>query len=149
MGNDNQGVATIELVFTIFIMIFLMIAILNLFETRFDSINNMGEDLSGRTFLENLSTLINGVNSNGNGYSTTLTLPENLNNNSYSILLKKTEIMLEFKGKRGKSVIYPITLINRDNEKLDEIKLFSGNKYLIKKSLNNDNLSSIHIYQIS
>lgn len=145
---DSNGIATLDLIFTIFLMMIITITSLNLIEERLNMEKNIDEHVQGRLLIEKVANIINQVNINGNGYSTKINLPQNIQNNSYSILVKSDEIILEFNNKKGKSTILPLKLEDSNNLMINEIKIYGGNSYLFKKSLNDNNISSIKIYKI-
>ena len=81
-------------------------------------------------------------------------MPKSINGNYYSILINNREVIIEFNNKKGKSDINPIKLVDNNNKTIDNVQLYSGRTYLIKKMLINNNTthtinqSSIQIKQI-
>ncbi len=152
---DEKGQANIEFLFCIIISIMILISIIPYLNQNIDSNINTINNLEGRILLNQLANDINQVNSNMYGFSKYIQLPDKIENNSYLITIKTTEIILEYKNKKGKTNINPINIINSNNESLIEIKLYNGCKYKISKELINNsqkniiNQSSILINQIS
>ena len=152
---DEKGQANIEFLFCIIISIMILISIIPYLNQNIDSNINTINNLEGRILLNQLANDINQVNSNMYGFSKYIQLPDKIENNSYLITIKTTEIILEYKNKKGKTNINPINIINSNNESLIEIKLYNGGKYKISKELINNsqkniiNQSSILINQIS
>lgn len=50
--------------------------------------------------------------------------------------IRSNEIIIDCDNKKGKSIIFPINLIDKDNHHLDQINLYNGEKYLIEKKDN-------------
>ena len=104
--------------------------------------------------LDHIANSINEVNSKESGFNKKIKLPELINDNYYSVIVKNNEIIVEFNNKKGKSQINPINLVDANNKTIDSVQLFKGRTYLIEKSLINDNKthiinqSSIEIRQI-
>lgn len=145
---DSKGIATVDFLFTLFLTLIITISILNLIETNLSSVNSIEEDTNARMILEKISNSINQVNSNLPGNIQEINLPNNISTNSYIITIRSDSIILEFNNKKGRSVIFPITLVNFNMERINEVKLYSGENYKIKKFLDENNISVIQIYRI-
>ena len=69
--------------------------------------------------------------------------------------LDDNEVITEFNNKKGKSNINPIKMVDPNNRTVDNVQLYGGRTYLIKKTVINDNKthtinqSSILIMQVS
>ena len=140
---DEKGQLNIEFLFCIIISIMILISIMPYLNQNIDSNLNTINNLEGRLLLNQISNDINQVNSNMYGFSKYIQLPDKIENNSYLLTIKTTEIILEYKNKKGKTNINPINLINTKNESLFEIKLYNGAKYKISKELVNNNPKNI------
>jgi hypothetical protein len=149
ISSDSKGIATVEFIFIVFLMIFLSLSTLNLFETRFQSLTNMEEDIEGRIILEKISNIFNEISSLGPGYQSELKLPNYIADHGYTITIKSDDLVLEFNNKKGKSIIFPINIVNSNNEEVNQIKMVSGNDYIIKNSLDDNNNSVINIYNVN
>ncbi len=141
---DSKGLVNLEYLFSIIIIITLLISFMPLVENSLDVNKNIEENSNARILLDDVSDSINQVNSNSYGFIKKIDLPEKLNNKSYLIIVKSDEIQLEFDSKKGKSNINPIKMINRENQSLEEIKLYNGNSYLLKKLLIEDNKTKLY-----
>lgn len=141
---DEKGQLNIEFLFCITISIMILISIIPYLNQNIDSNLNTINNLEGRLLLNQISNDINQVNSNMYGFSKYIQLPDKIENNSYLLTIKTTEIILEYKNKKGKTNINPINLINTNNESLVEIKLYNGVKYKISKELSNNNQKNIN-----
>lgn len=108
-------------------------------EENLNSNLEIDEDSEGRFLLNHIANSINEVNSKEYGFNRKIELPESINGNYYSINVKNNEVVLEFNKKKGKSNINPINLVNANNETIDNLQLYNGRTYLIKKILINDN----------
>jgi hypothetical protein len=144
---DSRGIATIEILFLIFIIIFLSISILGLFQSEIDSINNYDQDITARLLLENVSAHFNQVNQGYPSFATNLSLPPTINGNNYFITIDNSNLILEFNNKKGRETIFPINLVNSNGNQITNKKLFGGNSYLIKK-LYIENVTCIMIIDI-
>ncbi|WP_407462161.1 hypothetical protein, partial [Methanobrevibacter sp.] len=140
--------------FSTLIMILLLIINFPMLEQNLSSNIEIEENSEGRFLLDHVASSINEVNSKGYGFNKKISLPESINENHYSIIVKKNEIIVEFNNKKGKSQINPINLVDTNNKTMDSVQLFKGRTYLIEKRLINDNKthiinqSSIEIRQI-
>lgn len=141
---DEKGQLNIEFLFCIIISIMILISIMPYLNQNIDSNLNTINNLEGRLLLNQISNDINQVNSNMYGFSKYIQLPDKIENNNYLLTIKTTEIILEYKNKKGKTNINPINLINTNNESLVEIKLYNGVKYKISKELSNNNQKNIN-----
>ncbi|MDR2967100.1 MAG: hypothetical protein LBU74_04060 [Methanobacteriaceae archaeon] len=145
---DSKGIATVDFLFTLILTLIIAISTLNLIGTNLNTEKSIEEDINGRIILEKLANSINQVNSNFPGNIQEIHLSNNISNNSYIITVKSGYITLEFNNKEGKSAIFPINLVDFNMEHVTEIKLYSGENYKIKKSLDKNNISVIQIYRV-
>ncbi len=91
---DSKGIATIDFLFTIFLMLIISIGVLNLIEDKLNTTKNIEEDIQGRLILNKVSDSINQLNSNGKGYSKKIDLPQSIANHNYIIIIESNEIIL-------------------------------------------------------
>ena len=151
---DSKGIINLELLFCTLIIILLLIITFPILEQNLNSNMEIEEEIEGRFLLNHIADSINEVNSKESGFNKKIKLPESINENHYSILVRNNEIILEFNNKKGKSNIDPIKLVDANNKTIDSVQLYNGRSYLIKKTLINDNKthtinqSSIEIKQI-
>ena len=145
---DSRGIATIDFLFTIFLTLIIAISTLSLIETNLNTEKSIEEDVSGRMILEKVANSINQVNSNLPGNIQEIHLPNNISGYSYVITVRSNHITLEFNNKKGRTVIFPINLVDFNMEYINEIKLYSGENYKIKKCLDEKNLNVIQIYEV-
>lgn len=136
---DSKGIINIELLFCTLIIILLLIIIFPMINQNINSNLEIDEDSQGRFLLGHISNSINEVNSKENGFNKQIQMPESINGNYYSILVKSNELIIEFNGKKGKSNINPIKIVDANNKTIENVQLFNGRSYLIKKTLINDN----------
>lgn len=152
---DSKGIINIELLFCTVIIIFLIIAYLPMIEKNLNSNMEINENSESRNLLNLIANSINEVNSKENGFNKKIILPESINGDHYSIIVNNNEVLIEFNNKKGKSVINPINIIDKNNQSLNGIQLYKGRSYLIKKTLANNNQthtvnqSSIMILQVA
>ena len=144
---DSKGIATVDFLFTLFLTLIITISILNLIGTNLNTEKSIEDDTSARMILEKVSNAINHVNSNLPGNAQKIHLPKNISSYSYVITVKSRYIVLEFNNKKGSSAIFPINLVDFNMKHINEIKLYSGEEYNIKKTLNENNLTVVQIYR--
>ncbi len=151
---DSKGIINLELLFSTLIIILLLIINFPMIEENLNSNIEIEENNECRLLLNHIANSINEVNSRGYGFNKKIRLPESINENHYSIIVKNNEITVEFNNKKGKSQINPINLVDANNKTMDSVQLFKGRTYLIEKRSINDNKthiinqSSIEIRQI-
>lgn len=152
---DSKGLINIELLFCTLIIIILLIINLPMIEHDLNSNIEMEENSKSRILLNHIANSINEVNSNEYGFNKKITLPQSIDGNYYSILIRNNEVIIEFNNKKGRSLINPIKLVDNKNNTINNVQLFNGRSYLIKKTLINNNQSntinqsSILIIQVS
>ena len=140
---DSKGLINIELLFCIAIIIMIMIINFPFLLDALNTSNEIDENANGRLLLNSLSNSINQVNSNKIGFSKKVNLPRSLDGHYYTVLLHNNEIILEFNNKKAKSNIQSINIVDSNNKTLDNVQLFNGRTYIIKKTLISNNESHI------
>ncbi len=140
---DSKGLINIELLFCTIIIIMILIINIPFLEHSLDSSKELNENSNGRILLESLSNSINQVNSNKIGYSKKIKLPQTINGHYYTVLIHNNEVILEFNNKKARSNIQQINIVDSENQSLDNVQLFNGRTYIIKKTLANNNQSNI------
>ena len=73
---DKKGVISLEAIFSIFIILLIVASILFYAQSNFESDKNIESSFSHRLILDNLANCINQVNSNGEGFSKKVLLPQ-------------------------------------------------------------------------
>lgn len=121
---DNKGFISIEYLFSIFIILIIAIPLLFLSQSAIESTLNMHDSLSHRLILDDVANTISQVNSNGEGYSKSITLPADVG--YYEITVEKNKLTIEYGNKKGESMLL---LSNIDSK----YKLHSGHSYIISK----------------
>lgn len=129
---NNKGFISIQYLFSIFLLILIAIFILSLSFNSISSQQNIENHLSSRILLDAVSDNINQVSSNGEGYSKEIKLPAKISGNQYKIKVAKNSIVFYGGGKMAKNKIQPVILV-KDSMKVNEIELYSGNNYVIRK----------------
>lgn len=151
---DSKGIINLELLFCTLIIILFLIINFPMIEENLNSNIEIEENNECRLLLNHIANSINEVNSRGYGFNRKIRLPESINENHYSIIVKNNEIIIEFNNKKGRFQINPINLVDANNKTMNSVQLFKGRNYLIEKRLINDNKthiinqSSIEIRQI-
>lgn len=121
---DEKGFISLEAIFFMFVMLIIATSILFYVQSNLESTQNIESNFNHRLILDNLANCINEVNSNGNGFSKKIVLPQK--EYFYKITVEKKKLTIEYLNKRGETIIFPIE-INRNYE------LYSGHSYLIEK----------------
>jgi len=121
---DNQGFISIEYLFTIFVILIIAILLLFFLQSAIESSLNMQDSLSHRLILDDVANTISQVNSNGEGYSKSITLSSNVG--YYEITVEKDKLTIEYDAKKGETLLF---LSNIDSK----YKLHSGHSYVISK----------------
>ncbi|MEE0936026.1 MAG: hypothetical protein U0L42_10165 [Methanobrevibacter sp.] len=121
---DNQGFISIEYLFSIFVILIIAISLLFFSQSAIESSLNMQDSLSHRLILDDVANTISQVNSNGEGYSKSVTLPPNVG--YYEITVEKDKLTIEYDDKKGETLLL---LTNIDSK----YKMHSGHSYTISK----------------
>ena len=122
---NEKGFISTEAIFSIFIILIIATSILFYAQSNLESGKNIESSFNHRLILDNLANCINQVNSNGDGFSKNVFLPQK--EYSYKITVEKNKLTIEYSNKKGEVAILPID-IGRNYE------LYSGHSYLIEKN---------------
>ena len=121
---DNKGFISIEYLFSIFVILIIAIPLLFLSQSAIESSFNMQDSVSHRLILDDVANSISQVNSNGGGFSKSITLPSNVG--YYEITVEKDKLTIEYGDRKGETFLL---LSNIDSK----YKLHSGHSYTISK----------------
>ncbi|WP_225370776.1 hypothetical protein [Methanobrevibacter arboriphilus] len=102
--------------------------------------------MGGRILIDNIANTINQVNSNNLGHMKEINIPDNISGKDFRITINYDEVVLELENKKADSALIPIRIVNVNLDPIEEVKIYPGNSYKIKKSLDNNNLTVIQIY---
>lgn len=144
---DSKGIVTVDFIFTIFLSLIIVGIGLNLVGNNLEDQAILEEEFNGRILIDDIANSINEVNSNNLGHFQKIFIPGNMFKKQFSITIKQNEVLIEFGSKKGESSIFPTRLANINKDIVDEIKMYSGESYIIQKSLDNNNLTVIQIYK--
>jgi len=145
---DSKGIATVDLIFTIFLTLTIASIGLNLIGNNLENQRIMEEEINVRMVVDDIANSINQVNSNSLGHIQEINVPNSISNRSFSITVKQNEVVIVFGNRKGKSTIFPTRLANTNGDIVNEIKLYPGESVKIQKSWGNDNLPVIKIYRV-
>ena len=120
---NEKGFISIEAIFSIFIILLIATSLLFYAQSNLESNKNIESTFNHRLILDNLANCINQVNSNGDGFSKKVSLPQK--EYSYKITFEKSKLTIEYSNKKGEVAILPID-ISRNYE------LYSRRTYLIE-----------------
>jgi hypothetical protein len=128
---DLKAIASLDFLFFIFSIIAIAILILGLFQSQFNSLSILDENVQGKLILETVSNYFNQVSQSLDSFSIKFSLPNKINKYDYIITVDSNNLFLEFNNKKTREIIFPINLFNKNTEKVSQIKLYSGNTYLL------------------
>lgn len=138
----------VDFIFTIFLILIILIISLNLIESNLSDEKRIELNLNARSLVDSVGNAINSVNANNVGNIKEIILPNNISSSSYFITVKQNEVIISLPSRKGESSIHQIRLANIHGDIVNEIRLYPGASYKVKKSLNDDNLTVIQIYNI-
>ncbi|WP_405289771.1 hypothetical protein [Methanobrevibacter sp.] len=121
---DNKGFISIEYLFSIFVILIIVVPLLFLSQSAIESSLNMEDSVVHRLILDDVANTISQVNSNGEGYSKSLTLPSD--KGYYEITVENNKLTIEYADKKGETLL---PLSNMDSK----YKLYGGHSYVISK----------------
>ncbi|MDR3291483.1 MAG: hypothetical protein LBT10_04960 [Methanobrevibacter sp.] len=145
---DSSGIAAVEFIFFIFTTLLIAILIMGLFQSQINSLYSLDENIQGRIILENISNQFNQISQSLESVSIEIYLPDKIANYKYSITVDYRNLILEFNNKKTRETIFPINLFNKNGDKISDIKLYSGSRYIIS-SLSTKNgvmVMSVNVY---
>jgi hypothetical protein len=128
---DLKAIASLDFLFFIFSVITIAILILGLFQSQFNSLSNLDENIQGKLILEKVSNYFNQVSQSSDSFSMKFSLPEKIDNYNYIITVDSNNLFLEFNNKKTREIIFPINLFNKNTEKVNQIKIYSGYTYML------------------
>ena len=121
---DNKGFISIEYLFILFIIIIIALGMLFYASASFSSSFNIEDSVTHRIILDDVANTISQVNSNGEGYSKSITLPSDVG--YYEITVEKDKLTIEYDDKKGETLLL---LSNIDSK----YKMYGGKSYTISK----------------
>ena len=124
---DEKGFISIEYLFSIFIVLIIALGLLFFIQATIESNNNIENNVEHRLILDNLASLINQVNSHGEGYSTYVHLDSKAG--YYEITVERDKLTMKYSNRMGETQIMPLKIPS-------DYKLYSGRTYLISKTEN-------------
>lgn len=122
---DNKGFISIEYLFSIFVILIIVIPLLFLSQSAIESTFNIEDSVSHRAILDSVANEISQVNSNGGGFSKSVTLPSDVG--YYEITVENKKLTIEYGNKKGETLL---PLLNIDSK----YKLYSGKSYVVSKN---------------
>ena len=87
---NEKGFISTEAIFSIFIILIIAMSILFYAQSNFESGKNIESNFNHGLILDNLANCINQVNSNGEGFSKNVFLPQK--EHSYKITVEKKQV---------------------------------------------------------
>ncbi|MDR2624340.1 MAG: hypothetical protein LBC39_07260 [Methanobrevibacter sp.] len=135
---DSKGTATIEFMFFIFTAITIAILFMGLFQSQIKGLSSLDENVQGRLILENVSSQISQISQSLESVSTEIYLHEKIANHRYVITIDYRNLILEFNNKKTRVTIFPVNLFNKNGGRISDMRLYSGNGYVLT-SISNQN----------
>ncbi len=124
---DDKGFISMEYLFSIFIVLIIALSLLFFTQSTIQSNNNIESNVEHRLILDNLASLINQVNSHGEGYSTYVHLDSDVG--YYEITVDFDRLTMQYSNKRGEAQLMPLKISSK-------YKMYSGRGYWISKTEN-------------
>ena len=121
---DKKGFISIEYLFSIFILLIIALGLLFFTSASIESSKNIENNVQYRLILDHVASIINQVNSNGNGYSIYLHLDSKPG--FYMITVEKNKLTIESLNRKGQTIVLPLKIDSK-------YKLHSGKSYLVTK----------------
>ena len=122
---DDKGFISIEYLFSIFILLIIASGLLFFTQATIESNNNIENNVEHRLVLDNLASIINQVNSHGEGYSAYIHLDSGIG--YYEITVEWDKLTMKHSNKISETKILPLKISSK-------YKLYSGRNYLISKT---------------
>jgi len=144
---DSNGITTIDFIFTIFLTLIISITIFNFIGNNLENQITLEDELNMRIVTDDVANTINQVNSNNLGHLQEITIQNNISKR-FSITISSNKVLFDSSDRKAESTIFPILLANVNNDIVGEIKLYPGETYKIKKTLNEKNQTVIQIFRI-
>lgn len=142
----------LDLIFSMITVLILMTYFIYYIDNTIDKNRELSENIAARNLIDHVSYKINkvqimGESTNGS-YSLEINLPNKIKNEDYSLTVNKSNLILEFKGKKGKSDIIQNKIDLEDFPNDYKIILKPGNSYLIESKLDEDSNRLINFHKI-
>ena len=122
---DDKGFISIEYLFSIFILLIIASGLLFFTQATIESNNNIENNVEHRLVLDNLASIINQVNSHGEGYSAYIHMDSGIG--YYEITVEWDKLTMKHSNKISETKILPLKISSR-------YELYSGKTYLISKT---------------
>ena len=122
---DDKGFISIEYLFSIFVILIMAIPLLFISQSAIESSFNFEDSIGHRVILDDVANSISQVNSNGEGYSKTITLPSDIG--YYEITVENNRLTIEYGDRKGETLL---SASNFDSK----YKLHGGSSYSISKN---------------
>ncbi|MDD6285720.1 hypothetical protein OTK55_03255 [Methanosphaera sp. Vir-13MRS] len=124
---EEKGTIILEYIIVFFILIVLCSLLISITFTEFQMADETQNRKEARIISNQISEIINNVNINQNGYSTTYTLPDKINKESYIVKINKTGVYINSHYQLTRSNIIPKNALKNTN-----YILTPGNTYEFK-----------------
>lgn len=130
---DESGSLSIDILFTAFILLIIIIPSINLISDRFQLVDNSEELVEARSLAENIAGAIDQVYAGGNGHEIIINMPYHLNKNTrYKVTVNTSGVLVDLDGRKGLAHISPFMISNKPKpDKSTTVTLTPGNSYTI------------------
>lgn len=145
--KDRYGVVSVDYLFSIIVLIIIVTSVFGFVYSNLGNIFTVKENVEERLIADNISSVINSVSASKEGYSTVITLKDNVLGYSYYIRISKYNVNIYDKFNRGESSINPINIKLRNGGTPQYFQMYSGNSYKVTKTIEN-NISYVMFYKI-
>ena len=142
---DSRGIMTIDLIFASLLILIIIGGILSVVSERMDAVSSTDKLGNARMITENVAESINKVYSGGNGHTVTISLPANISNRNYYLMVNSSGIFVLIDGMVGKSFINPKKISYSDKLIESTVSMYGNRSYIIKNTEDFDGNSWIII----
>lgn len=147
---DNQGILSIDLLLTTFVLLLIITSTCELIYERFDMLEESQELVEARSLAEKVAGPIDQVYAAGDGHSIKIKMPAQIGKDSnYKVIVDSSGVLVDLEGRLGLAYIIP-EKFSASSDKLESstITLYPNKDYVIinKKKKNGDNW--IVIYKV-
>lgn len=132
---DNRGALTIDLIFSIFILLIVLSSISSLISDRMSTAGDLQELAEGRSLADTIAGDINQVYAGGEGHQLRITTPPSIRDQSYEIFIDSSGVYIEFSGRKGLSHIIPDKISSSSSLNQSTATLLPDRDYLIRNVL--------------
>ena len=146
--TECYGAVSVDFLLSMFVIIIVVQSVVALTEDRMDTVKDTEELGGARIIAENVAETIDVTYSGGEGHSTYITLPPNVNGKDYEITVNSSGVFVEVEGMIGKAWVIPKSISSADSPEKSEYILNPQKTYKISNEKNGESHYKIIITQL-